>query len=232
MEEVESTQRHESRAAEREAAIAKLLPLVRQLARRLVRVVGRADIDDVVSDGSLGLIRAVDTFDPSRGTTLELYARKLIVGSMLNGLRRLDPVSERVRRTLRGAEIRRYELAQQLGTLPSLGALERDYSGLRRARMVAHRQAALSLDAPLPGGGEPVVDWSGDPERQAARRAEQRELREAVALLPLRQQRILALHYTNDLTLHAISSRLSVSPQRVSQLHLNALARLRNVVSK
>jgi RNA polymerase sigma factor for flagellar operon FliA len=216
---------------DREAAIRRLLPTVRQIARRVLRVVGVADIDDLIGDGSIGLIRAVDTFDPARGTTLELYARRLIVGSMLNGLRRLDPVSERVRRTLRRAEIKRYELAQELGTLPSLGECERGDRALRRARTVAHRQAALSLDAPLPNGGDAVVDWSSDPARQVTERARNRELREAVALLPARQQRILALHYSNDLTLRAISSALCVSPQRVSQLHLNALARLRNAVS-
>ena len=219
------------RALDREAAVRRLLPTVRQIARRVLRVARLADFDDLIGDGSLGLIRAVDTFDPERGTTLELYARRLIVGSMLNGLRRLDPVSERVRRTLRRAEITRYEIAQERGTLPPLGELERDDTALRRARTIAHRQAPLSLDAPLTGGGEAVVDWSGDPSREVSARAKSRELREAVALLPARQQRILALHYSNDLTLHAISSKMSVSPQRVSQLHLNALARLRNVVA-
>jgi DNA-directed RNA polymerase specialized sigma subunit len=64
---------------DREAAIRRLLPTVRQIARRVLRVVGLADIDDLVGDGSIGLIRAVDTFDVARGTTLELYARRLIV---------------------------------------------------------------------------------------------------------------------------------------------------------
>ena len=221
----------DGRSIDREAAIRRLLPTVRQIARRVLRVARLADLDDLIGDGSIGLIRAVDTFDPARGTTLELYARRLILGSMLNGLRRLDPVSERVRRTLRRAENKRYEIAQELGTLPTLGELERDDASLRRARTIAHHQAALSLDAPFPGGGEAVVDWSGDPSREVSARAKSRALREAVALLPARQQRILALHYSNDLTLHAISSKMSVSPQRVSQLHLNALARLRNVVS-
>jgi RNA polymerase sigma factor for flagellar operon FliA len=216
---------------DRAALIRELLPIVRQIARRVTRVVALADIDDLVGDGSLGLIRAVDTFDPSRGTTLELYARRLIVGAMLNGLRKLDPVSERVRRTIRRAEIKRYELAQELGTLPSLAELERSDAGLRRARVSAHRLNALSLDAPFPGGREPVVDWNGDPGERVIERAKRRALQEAIALLPERQQKILALHYSNDLTLHAISSRMRVSPQRVSQLHLSALARLRHVVS-
>jgi DNA-directed RNA polymerase specialized sigma subunit len=60
--------------AEREAEIRRLFPLVRQIARRVQRVVGAADCDDLVGDGSIGLIRAVDTFDSGRGTALETRA--------------------------------------------------------------------------------------------------------------------------------------------------------------
>ena len=215
-------------AEERDDIIRELLPLVRRIARRMQRVVCAADFDDLIGDGSIGLIRAVDTFDSTRGTTLELYARRLISGAMLNGLRRLDPVSERVRRTIRRAEERRYALAQHLGTLPLLGALEESDPGLRRARTAAHHQAAVSLDVPLANGREALVDWSGEPSRRVAERARRRELDEAIALLPERQRRILALHYGGDLTLHAISRALRVSPQRISQLHLGALARLRH----
>jgi RNA polymerase sigma factor for flagellar operon FliA len=215
---------------EREAEIRRLFPLVRQIARRVQRVVGAADCDDLVGDGSIGLIRAVDTFDPGRGTALEVYARKLIAGAMLNGLRRLDPVSERARRALRRAEERRHRAAQELGTLPTLAQMEREQPSLRRARTAAYRQAALSLDAPLPRDGNALADWSGEPSESVALAADRRELREAVALLPERQRRIVALHYDEDLSLHAISRRLNVSPQRVSQLHLSALSRLRRAL--
>ena len=211
----------------REATIRASFPLVRAVARRVLRVVPAADLDDLVGDGSIGLIRAVDTFDPARGTALESYARRLILGAMLNGLRRLDPVSERARRTLRVAEQRRYELAQECGTLPPIAELERADERLRRARTSAHRLNALSLDAPLPHDGAVLVDWGTDPARRADERDKQRRLREALALLPERQRRILAWHYYEDLSLHAIGARMKVSAQRVSQLHRSALARLR-----
>ncbi len=213
---------------EREATIRELLPLVRQIARRVRRVAGAADLDDLIGDGSIGLIRAVDTFDETRGTTLELYARRLISGAMLNGLRRLDPVSERVRRTIRRAEERRYALAQERGSLPALAEMERNDPGLQRARTAAHRQAALSLDVPLPGGRDALVDWEADPLRAVAARARRRELADAIALLPERQRRILSLHYSHNLTMHAIGTALRVSPQRISQLHLGALTKLRH----
>lgn len=214
----------------REDLIAELLPIVRQIARRVARVARGADLDDLAGDGAIGLIRAVDTYDPARGTSLEVYARKLIAGAMLNGLRRLDPVSERVRRTLRRAEERRFALAQERGTLPAFAELEIDDPALRRARAAAYRQAPLSLDAPLPGGGEALADRSLEPSLLAAARAKSARLREAIALLPERQRRILDLHYVAEISLHAIGTRLHVSPQRVSQLHLNALQRLRNTL--
>jgi RNA polymerase sigma factor for flagellar operon FliA len=217
--------------ADREATIRDLFPLVKTLARRLHRVVGVADLDDLVGDGSIGLIRAVDRFDQTRGPLVETYARKMIVGAMLNGLRRRDPLSERTRRTLRRANNRRYELAQSLGTMPSLAELEREEPGLRRARLSAHRHLALSLDMPMAGGLDPLVDWDADPARVANERAKAQALREAIALLPERQRRILAMHYGDQCeSIRTIGRKLSVSSQRVSQLHLSALARLRKAM--
>ena len=191
-------------------------------------MVPAADIDDLVGDGFVGLIRAVDTFDAERGATLDTYARRLIVGAMLNGLRRLDPVSERARRKLRAAERAQLALAQTRGSMPSMSEMERRTTGLHRARTAAFRLAPLSLDA-FPGtDGAP--DFSADPARIALESGERREVIEAIALLPQRQRRIVALHYYNRLSLHSIGRRMNVSPQRVSQLHLTALARLRSVL--
>jgi len=214
----------------REEQIRALLPMVRAIARRIDRVLRCADVDDLIGDGCVGLIRAVDRYDPARGS-LETYARRLIVGAMLNGLRRRDPVSERVRRAVRRAEARRLELAQAQMSMPALAELEREDPALRRARAAAHCQMPLSLDIPLPGGREALADATLDPARVAVERARRRALGEALALLPERQRRILALHYGDgEHSLRAISTRLRLSPQRVSQLHLLALERLRRTL--
>lgn len=223
--------RETANCGDREATIRALFPLVRPVARRVARLARTSDLDDLIGDGCIGLIRAVDSYDPARGTALKPYARRLIAGAMLNGLRRRDPVSERVRRTIRRAEERRYALAQEIGTLPSFAELERADPALRRARAVAAEGSVLSLDAALSSGRDAVPDWSAEPARRTLARARSRELREAIALLPERQQRILALHYARDLSLHAIGQALAVSPQRISQLHLLALARLRHTVA-
>jgi RNA polymerase sigma factor for flagellar operon FliA len=219
-------------ADERETTIRELFPTVRAIARRVAKLAKTIDLDDLIGDGSIGLIRAVDRYDATRGVTLEHFARRLIVGAMLNGLRRRDPVSERVRRTLRRADQRRYALAQERGTLPTLVELEREDGALRRARLAVHTQNPLSLDIPTASGRDMLIDRTSEPGARAVERARTREIREAIALLSERERRIIALHYDRELSLHAIGRVLSVSPQRVSQLHLHAIARLRHTVPR
>ena len=83
----------------REERIRALLPMVRQIARRVHRMVPMSDAEDLIGDGCVGLIRAVDGFDPTRGVPLEHYARRLILGSVLNGVRRMRSGTGSMRRT-------------------------------------------------------------------------------------------------------------------------------------
>jgi RNA polymerase sigma factor FliA len=217
-------------AAARDQQICALLPLVRRLARRLRRLVRSLDVDDLVGDGCIGLLRAVDSFDPMRGPQLSEYARRLIVGAMLNGVRRMDPVSERARRIVRDGENRRYALAAERGEVPSSAEMEALCPGYQRALAAAHRGQPLSLDAPLPLGEALAQDWSGDPARIVELRAERAALTARIDGLPARQRAIVAMHYFGGTSLRSVGKRLAISPQRASQLHLGALARLRRDV--
>jgi len=212
---------------DREEQIRALLPLVRKIARRIARVVGGTDPDDLVGDGSIGLIRAVDSFDPARGLTIEQYARRIVAGAMLNGIRRLDPVSERVRRTLREAERQRYALASERGVLPSLAEMEARIPALHRAQTEAHRGSPISIDAPLPPGEHVAIESSDDPATLTAERAEIARVHAALAALPPRERRLMIAHYFSEHSLRTLSHEMNVSPQRASQLHQNALGRLR-----
>ncbi|MBV9149093.1 MAG: sigma-70 family RNA polymerase sigma factor [Candidatus Eremiobacteraeota bacterium] len=217
-------------AETREAQIRALFGLVKKIARRVGRMVPGSDIEDLVGEGCVGLVRAVDSFDPSRGPSLEQYASRIVAGAMLNGIRRLDPVSERVRRDIREADRERYALATQLGELPTTSEMEARRPGLRRAITHAYRHAPVSLDAPLPNGERLSGDWKADPAAIVATKAENESLRMLLDVLPARHRELLTLHYFRGQTLHAISRRMGVSPQRVSQLHLTALMRLRKVL--
>jgi RNA polymerase sigma factor FliA len=222
----------ERTCAAREERIRALLPIVRHIARRVHRMVPMSDVEDLIGDGCVGLIRAVDAFDPARGIPLEQYARRLILGTVLNGVRRMDPVTERMRRTLRFANKARYALAQELGTLPSLSAMEQRSPDLSHARTEAHRRASLSLDYPLPSGEKLEIDRSDDPQHLIGTRVERERMYGAIADLPSRERRIVLAHYFAELRLRDMVVPLDISPQRVSQLHLRALRHLRKTLAE
>ena len=216
---------------DRDDAIRRLIPLVRRIARRIARLVPGSDLDDLIGDGCVGVIRAVDAFDPALGPSLEQYARRVALGAMLNGIRRLDPVSERVRRVVRIAERERYALAVEVGALPTYGELEARYPALVRARADAHRGSPLSLDAPLPPESGCVPRGGDDPADAVIANAECRRIRAAIDALPQRQRDVVVAHYFAEQPLRELSDEMRVSPQRVSQLHVAAIERMRRTLT-
>lgn len=216
--------------AERDERICALFPMIRKIARRVSRMVSGSDVDDLVGEGCVGLIRAVDSFDPTRGPSLEQYASRIVAGAMLNGLRRLDPVSERVRREMREAERERYALANERGAMPSQREMEERRPGLRRAATHAHHHTPLSLDSPLPIGERLAKDLNTDPAVVVSEIVETEHLQAALQTLPARLRNVIDLHYFGELSLHQIGERMNISPQRASQLHLAALEKLQKVV--
>jgi RNA polymerase sigma factor FliA len=216
-------------ALEREERIREFFPLVSRMAKRVRRIVTLASLDDLIGDGSIGLIRSVDTYDVTRGVAFERYASKVILGTMLNGLRRMDPIPERVRRCVRKAQEERYRIALERGSIPTLEEMERHPKaiGLRYARMVAFRYSPLSLEYVSVLNERVLLDEGSDPAIWALAASVRREVLEAIALLPQRQRRVVLLHYYRKISLHAIGAQLKITPQRVSQIHLSALSKLR-----
>jgi RNA polymerase sigma factor for flagellar operon FliA len=150
---------------------------------------------------------------------------------MLNGVRRLDPVSERVRRVIRVAERERYALAVQHGALPTSAELEARFPMLGRARTDAHRGSPLSLDAPLPPDSGSAPSGGEDPADAVIANAERRRIHAAIEALPQRQRNVLVAHYFAEQPLRELSDAMHVSPQRVSQLHLAAIERMRHALA-
>ena len=210
----------------REAQIRALLPLVKRIARRISRLVP-CDYDDLVGDGSIGLIRAVDNYDPARGTSLEHYARHLISGAMLNGIRRMDPVAERTRRAMRDGEIERFALAGARGSVPTLAEMEQRRPGFLRATCAVAQGVPLSLDRPRPEGERICSDWSNDPAHLLEERSERETIGCAVDALPARQRQVIRDHYFGEWSLREVGRRMRISPQRASQLHIAAMKKLR-----
>ncbi len=216
---------------QRNAAIASLLPMTRNIALALSKFARNATLDDCYADGCLGAIRAVDTYDPSHGVGLSRYARPIVTGAILNGLRSRDPVSDRARRCIRIANERRSVLAQSLGRLPPLQEMEATFPQLRDAALAAHRQDTLSLDKVLPPEERLSPDWSEDPGEIVVLRQERvarlKVLMGAIARLSERDRKLIIELYFRRKSTVDIARELHVTSQRVSQMRNNALAALR-----
>jgi RNA polymerase sigma factor (sigma-70 family) len=218
-------------AADRDAAILSLAPIVCKSARWIARRAAASvfDIDDLESAGWVGAIRAVDNFDPAFGIPLAGYAGRVIVGAMFNELRRNDPVSERDRRTVRVGNRQREALRHKLGREPTLAEVDAASPGFEQALVKCINQQPSSYDAPIehPDGYliSPTTFLRGDADVEQAVIAheERTAMREAIGSLERRRQAVINSHYFGERSLHDVAGVMNVSPQRVSQLHLTAL---------
>jgi RNA polymerase sigma factor for flagellar operon FliA len=220
-----------------------MAPLVKRVAFEMRQhLPPHVEMDDLVGAGTLGLVDALRKFDPSRKVKLESYARHRIRGGILDALRTLDPASRDMRRRVRKVEKTYRELEARLGR-PVQG--EEIARALGISLKVWHRWAqevhALGFDgwqhsetaaaaAKLPVKEEnrgAVRQLTEDPFDLCYRREQRDLLNRALERLPERERLIMTLYYQHDLTMKEIATRLAVDESRVSQLHAEALQRLK-----
>jgi len=220
-----------------------LAPLVKRVAFEMRQhLPPHVEMDDLVAAGTLGLVDALRKFDPSRKVKLESYARHRIRGGILDALRTLDPASRDMRRRARKVEKTYRELEARLGR-PVQG--EEVARALGISLKLWHRWAqevhTLGFDASqhsemaTAAAKPPKRDEDRMAERQPTEdpfdlcyRREQRDLlNSALARLPERERLIVTLYYQHDLTMKEIAARLDVDESRISQLHAEALQRLK-----
>jgi RNA polymerase sigma factor FliA len=231
--------------ASREGLCEAGLPLVRRMAVSILRrLPPHFTPDDLIGDGCVGLLRAIDRFDPQRGMKFELWAARLIRGAILNGLRAMDIVPERVRRDARLLDVARWHLAQLQGTAPK-DAVAAVRAGLTKRKLNAvqlalRRSMPLSLDMPpsrhLENPAKPTLydridSQTLDPAVEVAQRAASIAVHEAVCTLPPREQHIIRSFYSGGSTFRTIGGELGISKQRVSQIHGRALQSLRAMLA-
>lgn len=220
--------------------VVRLLPLVKRVALRLRgHLPPQVELDDLVSEGALGLIDAVRKFDPSRGVTIESYARHRIRGAILDSLRAQDHASRDMRRRIKKTEAACASLERRLGR-PAGDAEMAEAMGLSLAKW--HERLAELQRVGFEGpGSRPPQDGSkrvneedlpagpeGDPFALCYRREQRDLLSRAIGCLTERERSIITFYYKELLTMKQIGARLGIDESRVSQLHAGAVARLRN----
>ena len=233
------------RAELRDELIVEYAPLVRFVVGRLgIPPTGILDAEDLISYGVIGLINAIDRFDPSRGIRFEAFATPRIRGAVIDQLRALNWLPRSAVTRVRQVESALAELEQRLGR----PAKEEEVAAELQVAVERYRQMLqeastmiLSLDAPLsmlPADDNvatlaDLLEDLGEP--GPAEHFEQHEtiqtLSHAIEQLPSREQMLLSLYYEEELTMKEISKLMHVSESRVCQLHMQAILRLRSMMN-
>jgi RNA polymerase sigma factor FliA len=203
-------------------------PLVKYVAGRLrARLPESVEYADLVSDGILGLMEAIDRFDPARGLAFQTFAVPRIRGAMVDALRGLDWVPRSVRDKVRKVEEAQQRLEARLGRIPDdpeiAAELGITVSALRDLyAKVAFTSVATVEDLEL------ADDLSAAATQEIEDDQAKAALLQVVRELPERDQVIIALYYFEGFTLAEIGQVLGVTESRVSQLHSRATLVLRN----
>ena len=212
-------------------------PLIRHEALKLqVRLPASVDIDDLIQAGGIGLLHAVERFDAMQGATFATYAVQRIRGAMLDELRGRDWAPRSVRRQAREITKAVRALEQSLGRAAAeqeiADSLQMDIAEYRQVLTDTNNSQLFSYDEWHEIHGEscePVRDDDdgGKPLGLLVDESLRHQVVEAIKQLPEREKLVLTLYYQEELNLKEIGAVLEVRESRVSQLHSQAIKRLR-----
>jgi len=224
----------ESAQALQDQRIVDYLPLVHHIVRKVTAHLGRrVDTEDLVSAGTVGLVRAARAYDPDRHAEFKTYAYIRVRGAVIDELRSQSFAPTDIHRQVRRVREAYEAFLAETGRPPDDQELA-DRAGLPlkgyyRIVQEARRQHFLSIhglsdDQPCLANLIPAETSS--PDRQAQHRETVRRLAQAIQELPERERRVVLLYYERDLTMKEVAEVLGVTESRVSQVHAGALFRL------
>jgi RNA polymerase sigma-B factor len=208
-------------------------PLAAHLARRFA---GRGEsVEDLVQVANIGLLNAIDRFDPSRGTQFSTYATATIVGELKRHFRDKGwavSVPRRLQETVLTVNAAMGDLWQELGRSPTVKEVS-DKTGLDADAVVeaigaAQAYSTTPLDSPAGEEGTGVTDRLGEEDESLEILEGWASVSHLVAELPVRERRVLYLRFFKDLTQSEIAVELGISQMHVSRLLSQTLAALRS----
>jgi len=224
----------QSREATEERLILENLTMVRHIAQKVAQCLAcRADLEDLISAGTVGLVKAARAYDPERDAEFRTYAFIRIRGAILDELRGRSFVPVAIHGQMRKIQQAYQDLLSGHSDPPGDAELAQkaglSQEDLYRVLQEARKQQFLSihgLSDEQPALGLIPVDGSPSPDVQAERKELLALLTAAIQELPKRDRTILLLYYERDLTMKEIAGVLDVTESRVSQLHASAVFRL------
>jgi RNA polymerase sigma factor for flagellar operon FliA len=200
-----------------------------------------AQVDDIVNEGVLALVGAVDKFDPEKGIKFETYVSKRIRGAIIDLARRQDWVPRSVRRKAREIDQASVELFAELGRYPSdseiaarLGVSAGQYQEDLASTSLCNVLSLDSIFEDRDAGGVDVADqeMAGRPEDTLLRQELLDTLTDAIMSLRENEQLVISLYYKKNLSMKEIAQVMEVSEPRISQIHSRAIQKLKLYMKK
>lgn len=218
--------------AQQESIVRHFAPKVKYLALRMkARLPRNIELSELISAGTLGLMESFGKFRPQMGIKFDTYAENRIRGAMLDELRRLDWFPRSLRRRVRTLDEAIHRLEHQSGASPTEEALAAetgmDIKDVREGLEALHNQFCLSLDM-IQESLSPVDAASQEePFAGTANRELVDRVAELIDQLTPREKLVLSLYYSDELNMRETAEVMGITEGRVSQLHSQALTRLR-----
>ena len=232
----------ETAADQRERLILEHLPQVRLIARRIQeRLPENVSLDDLISTGVIGLISAIDHFDPKHNVKLKTYAEYKIRGAILDSLRGLDWAPRQKRKKAKQIEAAIATAEQKLQRAP----VEEEIAAQLNLSLDEYRGWLVEIRGLNFGNveyasgetGRDLLQFVADrddklPSKLLERAELEKLLAEAIGRMPRIEQTVLSLYYHEELTLREIAEVVDLHESRISQLKSQAILRIRTHVEK
>lgn len=227
--------------AERDALIVKYAPLVKFLASRMaMRLPPSVSVDDLISAGIMGLLDAIEKFDPGKKVQFRTYAEFRIKGAILDELRSMDWIPRSIRKKIREMEQAVTSVEQKLGR----PAEDREIAEVMGVDLDTYRDMLdkargidlLSFDeyvsshkhSTAPKRPYKSLIQTGEDTVEHVMAQELKEvIADGIKALPKKDQMVVSLYYYNELTLKEIGKVMGLTESRISQIHTKAIIRLR-----
>jgi RNA polymerase sigma factor for flagellar operon FliA len=227
---------------ERERLILQHLPQVRLIARRIQeRLPENISLDDLISTGVIGLIAAIDNFDPGHNVKLKTYAEYKIRGAILDSLRGLDWAPRQKRRQAKRIEAAISTAEQRLKRAPDEAEiaeeLEISLDEYHEWLVEIRGLNIASLEYTTGEQGKDLLHYLPDtddnlPSRVLEKSELERLLTQGIDTIPAMERTVLSLYYQEELTLREIAQVVNLHESRISQLKSQAVLRLRCHMTK